>query len=379
LDALVFQTVDLPSPGAEKSAESKIIEKPAKNKQILAIRVRLKEALQQRREALQLVDEALARETLLQEALEGLLASGDHGDLSRWNVTEAKQKVGRMIQTEQRSKEALVKAIEQLEVALTALGGTPPPPPQPVAHWNFDEGEGTSAGDSAGDNDGTVHGAKWTKGKFGMALSFDGVDDYVEVADDPSLRFMRSSSFTISAWVMPASDSETGWILSKMRSAGRAADVKFDLSSSRLPKRELAGLVRSGSIGGGSQVGVFGYRVHWGSPSSEFGFAADCSRRGYISAGTGRDSAPAGRWHHVAAVYSDRDIRIYLNGELKNRTEFDLYTGSTTPDKNLVIGALSYDSIIRGFFAGKIDEVCIYDGALSVTEIKELYKRGPER
>jgi hypothetical protein len=81
----------------------------------------------------------------------------------------------------------------------------------------------------------------------------------------------------------------------------------------------------------------------------------------------------------VAVVYSDRNIRIYLNGELKDRKKFNLYTGSTTPDKNLVIGALSYDSIIRGFFAGKIDEVCIYDGALSGAEIKALYERGPER
>jgi len=152
LDALVFQTVDLPQPDTEKLAESQIVDRPAENKEILAIRVRLQAALEQRREALQSVDEALARETLLHEALEGLLASGEHGDVSRWNVTEAKQKVGRMIQTEERSRAALAKAIEQLEAALKALGWTPPPPPEPVAYWTFDEGEGTSAGDSAGDN-----------------------------------------------------------------------------------------------------------------------------------------------------------------------------------------------------------------------------------
>jgi len=377
LDALMFQTVDLAQPDTEKLAESQIVDKPADNKKIVAIRVRLQTALEQRREALQSVDEALLRETLLQEALEGLLASGEHGDLSKWNLTEAKQKVGRMIQTGERSRAALAKAIEQLEGALQALGWTPPPPPEPVARWNFDEREGAAAGDSAGDNDGTIHGAKWTKGKSGGALSFDGVDDYVELGDDPSLRFMRSSSFTISAWVMPASEGEAGSILSKMRSAGGGSDVRYDLSSGLSLKRETAGTIKGGRVGGGWQVGVFGYHMGWSPATSGFYFAAESSRKGHVAAKTGHDSAPAGSWYHVAAVYSDNDVRIYLDGELKDRRTFDLNTGSTTPDKNLVIGALSYDSTISRFFAGKIDEVCIYDGALSGAEIKALYERGP--
>lgn len=57
-----------------------------------------------------------------------------------------------------------------------------------VAEWHFDEGSGTIAKDESGSgNDGAIYGAKWVEGKFGKALEFDGVDDYVKVPDDDSL------------------------------------------------------------------------------------------------------------------------------------------------------------------------------------------------
>jgi MSHA biogenesis protein MshQ len=95
-----------------------------------------------------------------------------------------------------------------------------------------------------------------------------------------------------------------------------------------------------------------------------------------VAAKTGRNSAPVGNWYHVVGVYDDKDVRIYLNGELRGRRTFDLDTGSTTPDKNLMIGARSYESTIKSFFGGKIDEVRIYDGALSDAEIWSLYENG---
>jgi hypothetical protein len=75
-----------------------------------------------------------------------------------------------------------------------------------VGYWPFDEGSGTIAKDYSGNgNDGTlcngstcgVQGPTWTTGKVGGALSFDGVDDYV----DTSLIFNSPSYFTVAAWV----------------------------------------------------------------------------------------------------------------------------------------------------------------------------------
>ena len=45
-----------------------------------------------------------------------------------------------------------------------------------VAHWEFNEGVGIDVNDSAGSNHGVIHGASWTTGKFGGALSFDGIN-----------------------------------------------------------------------------------------------------------------------------------------------------------------------------------------------------------
>ncbi|MHC4266344.1 MAG: right-handed parallel beta-helix repeat-containing protein, partial [Planctomycetota bacterium] len=74
-----------------------------------------------------------------------------------------------------------------------------------ISWWDFDEGSGNTAEDWAGDNDGIIHGAKWTDGKIDSALSFDGKNDYVELgtveATDPLA--LADSNFTISAWIKP--------------------------------------------------------------------------------------------------------------------------------------------------------------------------------
>ena len=68
-----------------------------------------------------------------------------------------------------------------------------------VLHHRYDAGSGSTAVDSSGNgNDGAVQGALWSAGQSGGALWFDGVDDEVTVADDPSLDL--SGDYTLSAW-----------------------------------------------------------------------------------------------------------------------------------------------------------------------------------
>ena len=89
---------------------------------------------------------------------------------------------------------------------------TATPPVGLVAAYGFDEGSGTTVADSSGSgNGGTVSGATWAIGKFGTALSFDGVNDIVNVADSASLDL--TTGMTIEAWVLPralGSDVEDG-------------------------------------------------------------------------------------------------------------------------------------------------------------------------
>ena len=67
-----------------------------------------------------------------------------------------------------------------------------------IAYWKLDEGSGNLALDSSTNgNDGTVHGDPvWTTGKIDGALSFDGIDDYVDVGD-----IDLTEAFTIAAWI----------------------------------------------------------------------------------------------------------------------------------------------------------------------------------
>jgi hypothetical protein len=88
---------------------------------------------------------------------------------------------------------------------------------------------------------------------------------------------------------------------------------------------------------------------------------------------TANGSAPAGSWYFVAAVYDNRDMKIYLNGQLAGTGTFtsDAYNGG--PDKGVAIGARSLDSTVEATFSGTIDETRIYNNALSASDIQQLY------
>ncbi|MBW8041288.1 MAG: hypothetical protein FVQ85_14965 [Planctomycetes bacterium] len=210
--------------------------------------------------------------------------------------------------------------------------------PGPIAHWKFDEGSGAIAYDSAGNNDGTIYGAAWTTGQLGGALDFDGVDDYVEVSDDPSLRFTQYDSFSVSFWAKPSTG---GYVFSKLQAY--------------------------------SQSGQFGYALRWLSTTSKFQFMTSKSGIVNVFVDTTDNSATAGSWYHVTAVYDKKDMKVYLNAELKGTNFFGYDTSSTSPDNNLTIGVRLYDSTLEQYSDGIIDEVMIFDNALSAGEIEQLY------
>ena len=207
-----------------------------------------------------------------------------------------------------------------------------------VAHWTFDEGAGLTAYDSTGDNDGTICGATWTDGKDGGALSFNGTDSYVDVPDDPSLRFDQSDSFSIAYWAKPTTDGGC-YLISKMRASGQ---------------------------------GIFGYSGGYYAPNGEFGFVVEKSGKNYAGVQTQTDAAPAGSWYHVAAVYDNRDMKIYLNGQLEGTGTFTYDTDSTVPTEYLCIGARAYDGKRDLYFKGLVDDVRIYNNALSQAEVTAL-------
>ena len=210
-----------------------------------------------------------------------------------------------------------------------------------VSHWKFDEGSGNIAYDSTGINDGSIYGATWTTGKIDGALSFDDVDDYVVIADDPSLRFTQYDSFSVSFWAKP---SNGGYVFSKLNAY--------------------------------PQSGIFGYALRWLSDTYKFQFMTQESGVDNVFVDTTNNSVHAGIWYFGTAVYDNKNMKVYLNAELKGTNFFGLDTGNTSPDNNFAIGVRLLPSILEQHFGGIIDDVIIFDRALSDQEIREIYIMG---
>jgi len=199
-----------------------------------------------------------------------------------------------------------------------------------VGYWRFDEETGSTAKDSSPyGNDGTIYGATRVRGIIGKALSFDGVDDYVEVPDSASLDI--ADEITVMAWVKLAEKMD-GKIVSKGRD-WNAAEAGFIMDYQ-----------------------TNGFR----------GGVVDEDRNVIIAKKIGYD---VGVWYHVVMTY-EGDTRLWVNGE-NVATQPGYGKKIHTNNYNLTIGRASWK--LGCFFNGLIGEVRIYNKALSPGEIKIIY------
>jgi hypothetical protein len=207
---------------------------------------------------------------------------------------------------------------------------TTPPPTTPaglVAAYGFNETTGTTARDATGHGlNGTIAGATSTAyGKFGRALSFDGDHDMVTIADNNQLDL--TTGMTLEAWVAPTTTSGWRTVLAKEQSGGLTY-----------------GLYSSSDNAGKPSVDVFTK-----SEIPTYGSAA----------------LPTGTWAHLAATYNGSTVTLFVNG---NAVSTKAVTGSmVTSWGALRIGGTS---VWGEWFKGKVDEVRIYNAALTATQIK---------
>jgi len=203
-------------------------------------------------------------------------------------------------------------------------------PLKPVGSWSFEEGGDTTAYDSSGNNNhGTLkNGPTWTDGQINKALSFDGTDDYVDCGNDESLNI--TDAITIEAWM-------------KLGSTGTfqaLVDKQWDNGYSILI---------------GDNRNILCYYSGGGGPN-------------YYSLSAGAGSFEWGEWNHIVYTFTTSKARVYVNGVEKN---------SKVPEGNIALNSYSLQ-IGKSYYVypakGFIDEVRIYNRALSAEEIKRHYE-----
>ena len=211
-----------------------------------------------------------------------------------------------------------------------------PATPTLVGYWRFDDGTGTVATDSSGQqppNNGTlVAGPTWTTGKVGGALALDGSNDLVDVHDSPSLEI--SGGITLAAWIKPNAVA-TQRVITK--DYGTANGYELSLSSS----------------------GHAFVRFDQATSGDTYRLDANAS---YPTDGN--------TWVHLAATYDGATIKIYVNGVLDNSkaTTFTIGTNNVDLGLGADVGSGSGTNTLKG----QMDEVRIYNRALSDQDIQAL-------
>ena len=204
-----------------------------------------------------------------------------------------------------------------------------------AGYWRFDEGEGDVIFDSSGNehHGGAKNGPQWVEGKFGMALQFDGIDDVVEIPHADQL--VKLDQITIALWVKL-----TG------------------------PPDQQGGKAIHGLVGKGGYS--HGYRLAVRDSTKTVVFQLTGEKFTLESKGV----LTAGQWHHIAATYDGSTMRLYVDGilEPKEKERQGPIDPNTVP---LVIGRAQFAS------NAALDEVRIYNRALSPVEVQALYQYVP--
>ncbi len=210
-----------------------------------------------------------------------------------------------------------------------------------VGYWSFDEGEGGTAYDYSGNgHDGTIYGTAWTGGVSGSALYYDGLNAYVVVPDSASIEI--TPDISISLWV----------------TVGSFVSEEHPCLVTRYNAGDQDRVWRMWIHGGTGQVGFY---------ADDNGDDCTPSYTIYSNASLSTDT-----WYHITATKSGTSGSIFIDGALDAQENDCPATIDVTEDEPIRMGRRNDGATIH-YFDGIIDEVRIYDRALSHDEILDLY------
>ena len=225
-------------------------------------------------------------------------------------------------------------ALAVVIVAVVAFAGIALAATGPVGYWALDEGAGTTADDStANNNDGAISGSAYVVGAptpgNAFALTFDGIDDYVQIPDAAALDV--TGALSISAWI-------------------KTSNAGTQILARKTFAYEL--FVYNGHI-----AALLGDGTTWSGADIVEGAA----------------NIADGSWHHVTMTYDDASntLNLYVDGVLDvTNAAYPVSLGANSYD--LYFGAWNDGTGSGFYFAGDLDEVEIYDRILDAGEISTL-------
>ena len=219
----------------------------------------------------------------------------------------------------------------------------------PVGYWLFDEGNGKTISDSSGNNNhgkvaNNMRAVTWVNGRNGKALQFSGCQtnrnqNGCVLISNLAGKYNFEKGITIEAWIRPASSMERKAIY----------EIVTNTESDR---------------GKG-----FRLRIAWNALMFGSGEGGD-GRTWQAASMPARAQIKSETWYHIAGAYDGSVFRVYLDGEEVGASDPNLPL--TRGRKDVYIGA--YNEGYAYGFEGVIDEVKIYERALSASEILEHSK-----
>ncbi|MBU6157393.1 MAG: T9SS type A sorting domain-containing protein [Bacteroidetes bacterium] len=209
-----------------------------------------------------------------------------------------------------------------------------------VGWWPFN---GNANDESGNGNNGTVNGATLTSDRFGIsgrAYFFNGVDNLISIPNSNSLN-ITGKQISISLWINSNND---------------------------LNDDKYKGISKGGYLAGSGYEFIF----RNGGDNGTMQFTA--GGPGYYAYGTTNYNinAESSKWFHTAAVLNNGKISIYINGVLYSEyaVGFSSLLSNNSP---LLIGTRDPANNLIGYLKGKLDDIAIWNRALSEQEIKNLY------
>ncbi len=208
-----------------------------------------------------------------------------------------------------------------------------------VGYWHFDEGTSTVAYDASGNaNNGTLtNGPTWQSGvncKAGECLNFNGTNNYVQVLNMNSLPLDSHAR------------SMTGWIKTNGTQSGRIVYFGYGGATTDLAFNLASGVSNDGKI----------YFI---------GYADDLAGSTVIG---------DGNWHFIAVTYDGTTVTLYVDGKFDSSAAKPNLNTSNVNTYPLVIGRQSYPDTLNYWYQnGWIDEVRVYNRALSAQEVLDIY------